>query len=419
MVSILAIVIGSCQPIKRVSDRISAETRILLGSNSEPKQSPTSDNSTAKKGSDFSVSASFDSFVDTIGFGIRIYPVTLSPKPEPVIAATDADDLSSELKTGKTDSTLSKKDAAKRTAVESTPAQNQMIASQLAPDLIGRAVVRPRNNLLFCHRIDRKLRSVTFRSCVGNNFVDSGFATAQGEPIFQVSYAKNSVSPIGKVLVLGGVHGDELTSVSSVFIWLDKLNQHYSGLFEWMAVPLVNPDGFFRKKSIRTNANGIDLNRNLPTANWHELANKYWKKYAKSTARKYPGLYPASEPETQWLLEQLDVFDPDVIITVHAPYNLVDFDAKDRSDAPRRLGILRGRSLGTFPGSLGRYAGEERNIPVITLELPHSSKMPSEAALNGIWNDLADWLRQNVAPGKLAGVNLEHCRDDGLSAGCL
>ena len=281
-------------------------------------------------------------------------------------------------------------------------------------------VVRKIENLDYCRRVDRRLKSVSFRNCLTSELYKSGFRSTRGTPIYFSHYepAKDEI-PLGRILVMGGVHGDELTSVSSVFLWMEKLKRFHSGLFEWRAVPLVNPDGFFQKDPQRTNANGIDLNRNLPTANWNDLANSYWKRYAKSTARKYPGLIAASEPETKWLLSEIKEFQPDVIITVHAPYNLVDFDAQDRSEAPRQLGILKGKSLGTFPGSLGRYAGEERNIPVLTLELPHSSRMPAIADIEQIWEDLVAWLRDNVNPHRLAGRDLAHCAEDYLDTGCI
>ena len=118
-------------------------------------------------------------------------------------------------------------------------------------------------------------------------------------------------------------------------------------------------------------------------------------------------------------MQELERYRPDVIVSVHAPYNLVDYDAADRSNAPRRLGILKGKSLGTFPGSLGRYAGEERNIPVLTLELPHARKMPSAASTRKIWLDLVDWLRRNVNTSNIAGRTFSHCDSPEIAAGCI
>ncbi len=296
----------------------------------------------------------------------------------------------------------------------------QGVESSTEPDLDQLISENTQEQLLHCKRVDRRLRSVSFRTCLLKPHEDSNFLSAGGAAIYAVNYpASEKDKPLGKVLVLGGVHGDELTSVSTVYLWMKTLYEFHSGLFDWRVVPIVNPDGFFQDEPQRTNANGVDLNRNLPTYQWRQLAGRYWEKYASGTKRKFPGFNPASEPETQWLVNEINAYQPDVIVTVHAPYNLVDYDAADRANAPRRLGILKGKSLGTFPGSLGRYAGEERNIPVITLELPHSTRMPSRESVDGIWLDLVAWLRQNINTSNIAGRSFVHCNKKLNATGCI
>ena len=287
--------------------------------------------------------------------------------------------------------------------VEASASENQIKTSKSQRDDIAPAeqylsIVRSSNNLSFCNKVNKKLSSVSFKDCLIKALTSSDYQSSQGEEILFTDFDEvTGRKALGRVLLLGGVHGDELTSVTSVFKWISTLKSYHSGLFVWRVVPLVNPDGFFLRRSTRTNANGVDLNRNLPTKNWDQLAVAYWKKRAEGSPRKYPGPHQSSEPETKWLIDEINRFQPDVIVTVHAPYNLVDFDAKDRSYAPGRLGILRGKSLGTFPGSLGRYAGEEQNIPVVTIELPHSYNMPTDDKIRGIWVDLISWLRVNIA----------------------
>ncbi len=305
-------------------------------------------------------------------------------------------------------------------AIITAPKKQDYSEHSLLPDHELDSIVRNSNNINYCKKIDRKLSSVSFRSCLLMELKDSKFKTNSGRSIYYVEFESNGMQkPLGKVLVLGGVHGDELTSVSTVYRWIQTLKEFHSGLFEWRVVPIVNPDGFFKSVPTRTNANGVDLNRNLPTYQWNQLAKRYWKNYAGETKRKFPGNGAASEPETRWIVNEINSFRPDVIITVHAPYNLVDYDAADRSNAPRRLGILRGKSLGTFPGSLGRYAGEERNIPVITLELPHAYTMPPVAATNGIWLDMVDWLRRNINSQNYATSSYSHCSESLGAVGCI
>ncbi len=200
-------------------------------------------------------------------------------------------------------------------------------------------------------------------------------------------------TPKGRILLVGGTHGDELSSISIVFKWMHTLEKHHSGLFHWRVNPLLNPDGALQRKHSRTNANGVDLNRNFITPNAPEGAPlNYWKTRAKRSKRRFPGLFPLSEPETYWLFEEIKNFKPDVIVAVHAPYSLVDYDAPDRGKAPERIGQLYKNLMGTYPGSLGNYAGIYRGIPVITLELPHAGIMPSKNHIRRLWTDLVRWL---------------------------
>ena len=248
-----------------------------------------------------------------------------------------------------------------------------------------------------CDRISKRLASVSKELCTIAELVPSGCQSVGGFPLLLSEFAPVADrEPQGRVLVIGGTHGDELTSVSIVFRWIGSLKKHHSGLFHWHMVPLVNPDGVLKPAATRTNKNGVDLNRNMPSDDWEEKALKYWKEKVGSKPRRYPGESAASEPETQWLIDEINTFKPDAIISVHAPYGVVDFDSLALSTAPKSLGKLHLNLLGTYPGSLGNYAGINRNIPVITLELSHAWVMPSEAESIKIWEDIVRWLRRNV-----------------------
>ncbi|MEO0367494.1 MAG: M14 family zinc carboxypeptidase, partial [Pseudomonadota bacterium] len=244
-----------------------------------------------------------------------------------------------------------------------------------------------------CVVISNRLASVSFKTCADARLLHSGCTSQAGFPIY-VSEFPPLPSRIhrGKIMVIGGTHGDELTSVSVVFRWINKLNQFHSGLYHWRIIPLMNPDGVLKKEATRTNLNGVDLNRNMPSADWDEKALLYWRHRTGEDARKYPGPSAASEPEVKWLIKEIDEFQPDAIISVHAPYGIVDFDALILNSAPKSLGKLRLNMLGTYPGSLGNYAGINRDIPVITLELPHAWEMPTPAESTKIWEDIVSWL---------------------------
>lgn len=248
-----------------------------------------------------------------------------------------------------------------------------------------------------CEKISHKLSSVALDECLKRDLEPTGFLSVKGFPILMREFPPlNGKKAQGRVLLVGGTHGDELASISVVFKWMQTLEKHHSGLFHWHVVPLMNPDGALIKKHNRVNANGVDLNRNFSNPGAVGSALEYWKQRTHRNKRRYPGDKPLSEPETRWLKQEIDIFKPDVIIAVHAPYSLVDYDAPDRTRAPNKIGYLHKNLMGTYPGSLGNYAGMHLGIPVITLELPHAGIMPTPRQISHLWTDLVRWLIKNV-----------------------
>jgi len=249
-----------------------------------------------------------------------------------------------------------------------------------------------------CQKIANKLASVNYEECAELEMTSSGHSSVNGIPLMIKEYPPlERRKPQGRILLVGGTHGDELASISIVFKWMHILEKHHSGLFHWRINPLMNPDGALQPRHQRTNANGVDLNRNFSTPDSQNgAALRYWKVRTYENARRYPGPYPLSEPETTWLHDEINQFKPNVVIAVHAPYSLVDYDAPSRKNAPRRIGHLYKNLMGTYPGSLGNYAGIHLGVPVITLELPHAGIMPTRKQISSLWTDLVRWLIRNV-----------------------
>ena len=246
-----------------------------------------------------------------------------------------------------------------------------------------------------CQRIGNKLGSVRSQDCLSIGFIASNGRSVKNAPILLKEYPPlKTRSAKGKVLLIGGIHGDEYSSVSIVFKWMRILNDHHSGLFHWQIIPLLNPDGLLRKKSQRMNENDVDLNRNFPMEDWKNTALKYWEEKTFKNPRRYPGKEPLSEPESSWLVEHINEYNPDVIVAVHAPHGIVDYDGP--RNGPYKLGRLYLNLLGTYPGSLGNYAGIQREIPVVTIELPYAGIMPTNAEISSIWRDMVKWLTDNI-----------------------
>ncbi|MBV8062807.1 MAG: succinylglutamate desuccinylase/aspartoacylase family protein [Nevskia sp.] len=221
-------------------------------------------------------------------------------------------------------------------------------------------------------------------------------ASSLGRPLLvrDVPAAVPGIKAPRKVLVLGGIHGDEYSAVVVAFQWIERLNGDRFQRFQWRFLPCVNPDGLLAQPSTRTNAHGVDLNRNFPTPDWSHDAMAYWKSKAGKDPRRFPGKQAASEPETHWIVEQIASYKPDAIVSIHAPLNLLDFDGP--YTPPARLGYLHLAPIGTYPGSLGGYAGLFLRLPVMTPELPTAKHTPSAEQSGRILADLIDWLNKNL-----------------------
>ena len=277
-----------------------------------------------------------------------------------------------------------------------------------SPRILHEAVAVPIKRLqpdpteAFCKEVGSKLGSVSISDCLKQDLLHSS-STSLSRPLVYKDYPPHSTrSPLGKVLLIGGIHGDEFSSVSIVFKWMDILNQHHAGLFHWRFVPLANPDGLLKQDSQRQNHNGVDLNRNFPTTDWDRWAQSHWVQSTHRNPRRNPGPAGASELETRWLVKQINEFRPDVVISVHAPQHLIDYDGPPT--APRQLGTLNLRPLGVYPGSMGNYAGTDLQIPVVTVELQSAGIMPTSDEIKRMWLDLVRWLRQQLAHDDREGI---------------
>jgi murein peptide amidase A len=179
------------------------------------------------------------------------------------------------------------------------------------------------------------------------------------------------------ILIIASIHGNEKAGTPLVRQLMRFLLQNpvLLDIKKVLVIPVSNPDGFYRHS--RFNANGVDLNRNFPASN--RVRNVVF------------GLEPMSEPETRAIIQVIDQFAPDRIITLHQPLHCIDYDgpALQLAEYLTRYGNLPLRRLGAKPGSLGSYAGEDLSIPTVTVELPASVEYMS---VRELWERFGDLL---------------------------
>lgn len=200
-----------------------------------------------------------------------------------------------------------------------------------------------------------------------------GCQSSSGIPIFHSDYKSKLENP-KKILVLSLIHGDEKQAGELGRFWLERLSK-IEARNSWRIIPIANPDGV--NNNTRTNANGVDLNRNFPTGDWSDEAMKFWEKSASKSPRKFPGKSAGSEVETQCFLGHIEDYKPDFVVSIHTPLDVLDFDGPKLKSVPK-FKYLPWKSLGNFPGSLGRYLWVERSTAVLTTELKDS--LPQNAS---------------------------------------
>ena len=168
--------------------------------------------------------------------------------------------------------------------------------------------------------------------------------------------------------IFGAFHGNERNTKGATEKLAFYLLTH-EGLLANCKVVIVtcaNPDGWNAKT--RTNAHGVDLNRNFPF---------HWQ--AKAASRHTnPGLRPASEPETQAMMRLLAKYKPSKVISIHSPLHELVWT----SESGLRMAQLMRKSNHykiaettgyPTPGSFGNYCGKQLGIGIVTLELPSQS----------------------------------------------
>jgi protein MpaA len=286
-------------------------------------------------------------------------------------------------------------------------------------DAIGSADAVRKNQRIreLCARVDERYRSLGWNKSPCNSLPWTyDRVSEQGYPLIYWDYSgltwgRSEPPPDESTMVFGGVHPDELTPINLAFRFAEALNRD-PGLFvqhRVVVAPLVNPDGFFMFPARRTNANGVDLNRNFATRDWWAVAMKWWKQRRNSDPRHFPGAAPETEEGTRFQVDLMNQFQPDKVVSIHAPLGFLDYDGpgdnkrqnlSDFEKKARDLAYIVSRNSNNYrvldfafyPGSLGNYAGNERHVPTVTLELSSTNPRFAEK----YWREFFPGLRAAV-----------------------
>ncbi len=183
--------------------------------------------------------------------------------------------------------------------------------------------------------------------------------TTLGLPLHAFEWKTEPKNP--HVLILGGVHGDEPEGVVCARGLLQKFIENFDFKLNLTLIPEFNPEGVLLKT--RGNSNKVDLNRNLTTKDWSPTA---------ATVRYYPGPAAMSEKENQALVEFIKTEQPNVIYSLHSWKPMLNTNGvlPEAEVISKMTGYVIEPDIGyPTPGSLGTYAGLEKNIPTLTYEI--------------------------------------------------
>lgn len=171
-------------------------------------------------------------------------------------------------------------------------------------------------------------------------------------PVFDIGYSLEGrpiiAERIGaaggrKVLVIGVIHGNEDAGTQIV----DELRQRaIDERVELWLIESMNPDGVARQD--RHNSNEVDLNRNFPYR---------WGPIGSPGSSQYAGTGPASEPETQAIVQFITLLRPDIAIWYHQDANLIIPSTGRDGRVRARYAALTALPIASCCGGGGIYTG--------------------------------------------------------------
>lgn len=165
-------------------------------------------------------------------------------------------------------------------------------------------------------------------------------------------------------LIIGSIYGNEPESIELLDLLVRRLNGFaLPADTKLILVRTPNPDGLAER--IRTNHNGVDLNRNFPST-WFT-----------SNPTRQTGPHPASEIETQHMLRLLREIQPQRVVHLRSslgqrPLVLLNqpwYISLERNRLPRNIDV--GRFEGEFKaGSLEEFVHVRLRTELATVHLP-------------------------------------------------
>jgi murein tripeptide amidase MpaA len=260
----------------------------------------------------------------------------------------------------------------------------------------------------------------------------------EGRPLRAARLPATAGGDVPTVMVTANIHGVEYIGNRVAMALLDRLATGDDEVTDTLrsrahvvVAPCLNPDGYARTwardgvgkvRELRTNARGVDLNRNFPLPAGVDLSRLPGTGSLKPGAATYRGPAPLSEPEARALAELLDREDVHASVGLHSfmgsvipPKVTTTEDRRGYRELHRALAgaqqrpyfLFASASLDRFTGELEDHQHHHRRTWAVCLEVfsVSASIRQHVRAPSTFWrfnpHDPAPWIANDV-PAVLA-----------------
>lgn len=214
--------------------------------------------------------------------------------------------------------------------------------------------------------------------------------SVQGRSITAYSFGRGPQ----KIVVVGGTHGDEKSSVHLLNRWIEQLElnpQRIAAQHTIVIIPNLNPDGYATNR--RTNAHNVDLNRNFPSDSWKAGVTMPDKSFLPQGG----GTSPLSEPESRALANYVSGQRPRLVLTYHAAGGVVAPNGSGDSNIiaveygkKSIVGYMGNNQTSTFfeydtTGAFEDWLHDHVGIPALLIELESRTSNDYSGHQNALW----------------------------------
>ena len=196
------------------------------------------------------------------------------------------------------------------------------------------------------------------------------------------------------IIYMGAMHGSEANSKRIMDEWFQELNAHPDRIpahRSVIVIPAVNPDGV--AAGSRTNANGVDINRNFPANDWKSTVTMPGSPQQTNAG----GPTPLSEPESRAVAAFIQQNHPRLVMSFHSKAAVVEANeagdsvsiAASYAARSQYRAVPKSQSTPIFQydttGAMEDWMRDKLGRPAIVVELSTNTSSEFTRNRNALW----------------------------------